>query len=128
MPQVAAARSSGCLQRRRNPTDGGRLLSPVWTSEITETDDFLAQLDAEPLAHDRPAVVNQLADIARRGRPVVDDEIAVRWRYARAADRKALETGAIDQRSRRPRNPIGDDVPPRLGILENASGARRVER
>ena len=63
----------------------------------------------------------------RRG-AVVDDEVAVRRRHARAADRRALQPGPIDQRAGRPRDAVRHAVASRLRILKDAAGARRVER
>ena len=41
---------------------------------------------------------------------------------------RALQPGAIDQRAGRPRNAVGHRVAAAVGILEDAAGARRLER
>src|SRR5436309_3423782 len=97
-------------------------------SPIPDVNDLFAQLDAEAIPNSAAAAIDQLPDLGGRGRAFVDDEVAVRRRDARPAGGGALQPGAIDQRARRPGNAVGHDIAPRLGILKDATGARRIER
>src|SRR5215510_7437609 len=96
--------------------------------KFAEVDDFVAQFDAEPIANRAAAMFDQLVDVRGSGVAVVHDEVAMRRRDPRAADREVLEPGAIDQRARRPRYAVGHAIASRVGILEHATGARRIER
>ena len=57
---------------------------------------------------------------------LVDDEVAVRRGHARIPARSALQPCSIDERAGRGRNISGHLCP--IGILKNATRARRVER
>src|SRR5690348_15290581 len=94
----------------------------------SQVNDFVAKLDAEALAHLGPASLDELPDLGSGGCAFVDDEIAVCWRDAGRAGPRALETGTIDERAGRGRNPVRHAVDRRIRILEDAPGARRFER
>ena len=94
-----------------------------------QIDDLVAQLDAECVRAPRLGSARSSWRIsAARRAALVDDEVAVRRRHACAAYRAPLQAGAIDQRAGGPRNAVGHAVARRVGILEDAAGARRVER
>src|SRR5581483_12081625 len=127
----AASSGSAAFLFPSTETDPERRWPPSISSvdiELPEVDDLVAQLDAEALAHDGAAPFDEPPDVAGGGAARVDDEVAVRRRHTRPADRGAFEAGAIDERSSRPRHPLGQAVPIRLRILEDAPGARRIER
>ena len=60
---------------------------------------LFAQANAESLPHLALAAIDQRGDILGGGGPLVDDEVAVSHRDARATHPRSLESGAIDQRA-----------------------------
>src|SRR5436190_19437232 len=93
---------------RLEPDLGGsasrRTLHTIVGRKVTKVDDLVAQFDAEFLSDAGTAALDERPNIARRRGAAVHDEVAVRRRNARAADRRALEPGAIDERAGRPGN------------------------
>src|SRR5258708_13485733 len=94
--------------------------------ERTQVHDFLPQLDAEAIADRGLALLDQRADVARGRRSVVDDEVTVHRRDAGAADRGALESREIDERTGGPRNAVRHDVASALRVLKHAAPPPRV--
>src|SRR5581483_4201059 len=90
----AASSGSAAFLLPSTATDPESRWPPSMSSvdiELPEIDDLFAQGDAEPVAHRRAAALDQHPDVARGRAAIVDDEVAVRGRDARAADRRAFQ-------------------------------------
>src|SRR6202030_3034247 len=102
-------------------------INSVDICEVAQIHDLFFQAHAKTLPDRRPAALDQLPDIGGGRRAFVDNEVAVRRRHARAADRDVLQSGPIDESARRPRNALGHPIAARLGGPKDATGARALE-
>src|SRR5688572_17672477 len=110
---------------RRPPSTFSTAIRPFIESE---PDDLVFQLDTEPTGNLPPASFDQRHDVARRRAAVIHDEVAVARRYPGPPLRCILQAGTIDQSAGAGRDVGRHGVDRRVGVLEDAAGARLFER